>query len=97
MNDFKLEINNQISDLSERLLDQIKQIGHTYIDSNIDSKKIESKNSRYKLISNSKCDDNYELIKNLKLKVVLTELEKIKKEIDLYENQELSDILNHTS
>ena len=97
LNDFKLEINNQISDLSERLLDQIKQIGHTYIDSNIDSKKIESKNSRYKLISNSKCDDNYELIKNLKLKVVLTELEKIKKEIDLYENQELSDILNHMS
>ena len=97
LNDFKLEINNQISDLSERLLDQIKQIGNTYIESNIDSKKIESKNSRYKLISNSKCDDNYELIKNLKLKVVLTELEKIKKEIDLYENQELSDILNHTS
>lgn len=97
LNDFKLEINNQISDLSERLLDQIKQIGHTYIDPNIDSKKIESKNSRYKLISNSKCDDNYELIKNLKLKVVLTELEKIKKEIDLYENQELSDILNHMS
>lgn len=97
LNDFKLEINNQISDLSERLLDQIKQIGDTYIDSNIDSKKIESKNSRYKLISNSKCDDNYELIKNLKLKVVLTELEKIKKEIDLYENQELSDILNHMS
>ena len=97
LNDFKLEINNQISDLSERLLDQIKQIGNTYIESNIDSKKIESKNSRYKLISNSKCDDNYELIKNLKLKVVLTELEKIKKEIDLYENQELSDILNHMS
>ena len=97
LNDFKLEINNQISDLSERLLDQIKQIGDTYIYSNIDSKKIESKNSRYKLISNSKCDDNYELIKNLKLKVVLTELEKIKKEIDLYENQELSDILNHMS
>ena len=97
LNDFKLEINNQISDLSERLLDQIKQIGHTYIDSNINSKKIESKNSRYKLISNSKCDDNYELIKHLKLKVVLTELEKIKKEIDLYENQELSDILNHMS
>ena len=97
LNDFKLEINNQISDLSERLLDQIKQIGDRYIYSNIDSKKIESKNSRYKLISNSKCDDNYELIKNLKLKVVLTELEKIKKEIDLYENQELSDILNHMS
>ena len=97
LNDFKLEINNQISDLSERLLDQIKQIGDRYIDSNIDSKKIQSKNSRYKLISNSKCDDNYELIKNLKLKVVLTELEKIKKEIDLYENQELSDILNHMS
>ena len=97
LNDFKLEINNQISDLSERLLDQIKQIGDRYIDPNIDSKKIESKNSRYKLISNSKCDDNYELIKNLKLKVVLTELEKIKKEIDLYENQELSDILNHMS
>lgn len=97
LNDFKLEINNQISDLSERLLDQIKEIGDRYIDPNIDSKKIESKNSRYKLISNSKCDDNYELIKNLKLKVVLTELEKIKKEIDLYENQELSDILNHMS
>lgn len=86
LDEFRSEINEQINGLSEKLLDQIKQIGNNYI--NVE-------NNKYKTSTNQQNKNDYELIKNLKLKVVLTELEKIKKEIDLYENQELSDILNH--
>lgn len=86
LNEFKEEINVKINDLAEKLLYEINLIGANYT---------KSENKNNSTIDAFKNRDNYELIKNLKLKVVLTELEKIKKEIDLYENQELSDVLNH--
>lgn len=82
--DLKNEINIQLEATNNMIIEQLK---------NIESKIDEEQNKQKNEVTYVNQEDEAAYKKNLRLKIVLRELEKIKNEIDLYENQQLHDVL----